>query len=364
MKPFKIVIMIVLSLLFAAVLFVVGLTIFEYRPDDEVALEINNPQQNEVAVDTDLSFMTFNIGYAGLGKNEDFVMDGGTKGRPDSEDDVLSYFEGIRSLIEEHPADFYLLQEVDQNSRRSYFVDQVEGIHETLADTHGYSYAYNFKALFVPFPVSLTDYIGFVESGLQTHSTYRVERATRRQFPGSFSWPLRVANLKRAMVVSEIPIAGKEESLVVVNLHMSAYDGDGSMREQEMSALKDFLIEQNELGNYVVVGGDFNQTFPEAKDLFETVTDIFVAYPIEDDYLPEGYRFAHDLSKPTCRLLNRPYDEHADDNQYYLIDGFIVSDNLRIVPSFSETEANAVTIDHGFEYSDHNPVYLTVRIDG
>lgn len=363
MKTIKIILMIVLSLLFAAFLFVIGLTIFEYRPADEIVLEVNNPQAAEVRIDSDLTFMTFNIGYAGLGKDEDFVMDGGTKGRPDSEDVVLDYFAGIKSLLEDHPADFYLLQEVDQNSRRSYFVDQVEGIHETL-DQHAYSFAYNFKALFVPFPVSLTDYIGFVESGLMTHSTYRVERATRHQFPGSFSWPLRVANLKRAMVVSEIPIEGKDESLVVVNLHLSAYDGDGSIREQEMNFLKDFLIEQNTLENYVVVGGDFNQTFPEAVDLFETITDDFIAYPIADDFLPVGFQFAHDPETPTCRLLNRPYDENAEDNQYYLIDGFIVSDNLTIVPSLSETEAKAVTIDHGFAYSDHNPVFLTVRLNG
>ena len=118
--------------------------------------------------------------------------------------------------------------------------------------------------------------------------------------------------------------------------------------------LKEFLIEQSEKGNYVIVGGDFNQTFPEVKDVYPAKPGYYIAYPIEDDFLPSEYSFAIDKNNPTCRLLNEPYDKNNPNTQYYIIDGFIVSNNIRI---------NRVeTINHDFEYSDHNPVILSIQL--
>ncbi|MBQ4208120.1 MAG: endonuclease, partial [Clostridia bacterium] len=56
----------------------------------------------------------------------------------------------------------------------------------------------------------------------------------------------------------------------------------------------------------------------------------------------------------TCRLLNMPYDPADPATQYYVIDGFILSPNVRL---------DAVeTKDCGFEFSDHNPVMLDVTL--
>jgi endonuclease/exonuclease/phosphatase family metal-dependent hydrolase len=306
--------------------------------------------------------MTFNIGYAGLGEDEDFVMDGGQKGRADSLSVVEDYFDGIKSLLDTYPSDFYLLQEVDQKARRSYNLNQVDGITESLGDMYSSQYALNFKSIFVPFPLSLTDYIGPVESGIQTLTKYDVSDSERHQFPGAFSWPLRVANLKRAMMVSTFEINDSDKELIIVNLHMSAYDSDGSLRDQEMAYLKTFLEAQNELGNYVIVGGDFNQTFPDAADLYPVNSDFYEAYTIENDFIPDGYRFEVDLSEPTCRLLNQPYDKDSDLTQYYLIDGFIVSDNIELVQVSPEAMYDVMTINHEFLYSDHNPVIMKFKL--
>ena len=306
--------------------------------------------------------MTFNIGYAGLGKDEDFVMDGGEKGRADSLEVVQDYFDGIKNILTDYPSDFYLLQEVDQKARRSYNINQVQGIMDTLGDEYSSQYALNFKSIFVPFPLSLTDYIGSVESGIQTLSKFEGIETERHQFPGSFSWPLRVANLKRAMMVSSFEINGSDKQLIIVNLHMSAYDSDGSLRDQEMAYLKTFLEEQKILGNYVVVGGDFNQTFPEADDLYPVSSNFYEAYTIEEDFLPNGYRFEVDLSNPTCRLLNQPYVEGSEGTQYYLIDGFIVSDNIELTPVSIDSVYTVMTINHEFLYSDHNPVIMKFKL--
>ncbi|MBN2268654.1 MAG: endonuclease/exonuclease/phosphatase family protein, partial [Acholeplasmataceae bacterium] len=307
------------------------------------------------SLDESIKVMTFNIGYAGLGAAEDFVMDGGTKGRPDSKEVVMNYLSGIQQIISENEVDIYMFQEVDLNSRRSYKIDQAETILETLGSEYSEQFAYNFKALFVPFPVSLTDYIGYVESGIATYTSFRVSDSQRQQFPGSFSWPLRIANLKRAMMVSTLPIEGSDKSLIIVNLHMSAYDGDGSLRTQEMAFLKAFMEEQSALGNYVIIGGDFNQTFPEADGVYVVPEEYYVAYPIEENWIPAGYQFQVDIEFPSCRLLNQPYDPTDSKTQYYIIDGFIVSSNIFV-------EVQAQTLDYDFAYSDHNPVVLTIKL--
>ncbi len=362
MKILKVVSKILIVILIIAVLFVGTLTVFEYRPEDLEDVEIMNNQEEVIQLDQIYQIMTFNIGYAGLGKDEDFVMDGGEKGRADSVDVVEDYFNGIQDLLTEYPSDFYLLQEVDQKARRSYQINQVQGIMDTLGDDYSSQYALNFKSIFVPFPLSLTDYIGQVESGIQTLTRFEGIQTERHQFPGSFSWPLRVANLKRAMMVSTFDISGSDKKLVVVNLHMSAYDSDGSLRDQEMEYLKTFLEEQQTLGNYVIVGGDFNQTFPEADGVFPVDSNFYEAFTIEDDFLPDGYRFEVDLSEPTCRLLNQPYVKGSEGTQYYLIDGFIVSDNIELEAVSIDHEYQVMTINNEFLYSDHNPVIMKFKL--
>ena len=362
MKLLKIVSKGLIAILLIALLFVGTLTVFEYRPEDLEEVDIINNQQESINLDQVYQIMTFNIGYAGLGEDEDFVMDGGEKGRADSKAVVQSYFDGIKDLLTDYSSDFYLLQEVDQKARRSYQINQVQGIMDTLGDEYSSQYALNFKSIFVPFPLSLTDYIGQVESGIQTLTRFEGIKTERHQFPGSFSWPLRVANLKRAMMVSTFDINGSDKKLIIVNLHMSAYDSDGSLRDQEMAYLKTFLEEQNTLGNYVVVGGDFNQTFPEADGVYPVDSNFYEAFTIEDDFLPDGYRFEIDLSEPTCRLLNQPYVKGSLGTQYYLIDGFIVSDNIELEAVSVDHPYEVMTINHEFLYSDHNPVIMKLKL--
>ncbi|MFP4286058.1 MAG: endonuclease/exonuclease/phosphatase family protein [Candidatus Izemoplasmataceae bacterium] len=352
---FKIFIKTLLVIVIILILFLGFLTIIEYRPDDIESLTVDTTVNKQASLDQSLSFMTFNIGYGGLGKHEDFVLDGGVNGRPSSEENVLAYLDGIMEIMADNHADFYLLQEVDLDSTRSFNLNQMTMIHESLGSQYDALFAYNYKAFFVPFPFSLTDHLGKVESGLLTLSNHTMKEGTRYQFPGAFDWPLRIVNLKRSMMAVEIEIEDSESSLIVVNLHLSAYDGDGSLREEEMTFLKAYMESEYEKGNYVVVGGDFNQTFPSVVDVYPVIQDYYVAFPIEEEWLLSSFSFVIDETLPTCRLLNQPYNPlDIEKTQYYIIDGFIVSDNIFV--------EHIATIDHDFEYSDHNPVMMTIRL--
>ncbi len=350
-KVLKWVMIVVLSLIVLVGGFLTYLTIFEYRPKKVEAVDEVGQNIKSINLGEEMSILIFNTGYASLGKDEDFVMDGGKMGRPKNKEVVEKYLSGIKEFLAQEQADFYLLQEVDYNSRRSYNTHQVNEYHELFAD-YNYTFALNYKAKFVPFPFSFTDYIGRVNSGIQTLSQHNVKNAFRHQLPGAFSWPIRTVNLKRAMLVNYYEINGSDKLLVVVNVHLSAYD-DGSMRKKEMDYLKAFLIAEQELGNYIIIGGDFNQTFKQIEDVYPVEEGLWTPPIIDDDFLPAGFSFFTDATKPSCRLLNKPYT--GIDHQYYIIDGFIVSSNISVI--------EVINHDLDFEHSDHNPITLKVVLN-
>ena len=119
----------------------------------------------------------------------------------------------------------------------------------------------------------------------------------------------------------------------------------------------DFLQEEYQKGNYVITGGDFNQTFPGGQKAWpNTHPDLWAPGVLDTDLLG-GFGCVYDLAVPTCRLLNQPYDPTDTVNtQYFSIDGFLVSPNVDV--------SSVKTLDLGFEYSDHNPVLLTVSLKG
>lgn len=368
-KAIKI-ILIVFSVFVVFILgFVVTLQLFEFRPEDETILEIRNSDESfsKVKLETSIKVLTFNIGYASLSETEDFVMDGGKKGKMDNKSGVENNIEGIKSILSGQNSDIYLLQEVDLDSKRSYNINQYNILHDYLA--YNSSLAYNYRSIFVPFPINPKQMMGKVNSGIATFSNFEVSDALRVQLPGSFPWPVRLANLKRCLLVSRLPIQGSNAELVIINVHLSAYD-DGSMRLEEMEALQTLMNEESVKGNYVLVGGDFNQSFPDALSSYESQSDyqykeafklsdddFWEAFPLNPKWFNENnYQLLVDSLVPTCRLLHQPYDtSNRANNQYYLIDGFIVSDNISV--------ESVQTIDQDFKYSDHNPVKISLKLN-
>ena len=155
--------------------------------------------------------------------------------------------------------------------------------------------------------------------------------------------------------MSYLPLEGSDKQLVLVNLHLEAYD-DGEGKIAQTNQLKDFIQSEYEKGNYVIAGGDFNQIFPGGLEAYPNEhPDLWTPGVLTGDMLPEGWSFAYDLATPSCRLLNQPYDPSDTVNtQYYVIDGYIVSPNVSV--------QTVETLDLGFENSDHNPVRLIVTL--
>ena len=342
----------------AAIGLVLWLTVREYRPDPVEDVKIDRtgaPKQIFLSPGDSLTVLSLNAGYAGLGKDSDFFMDGGTDVAP-TRAQMDANLTGISGLLDERKADVFFLQEVDTNSSRTNSVDQSQIYWRSLLSdgkgTYSSTYALNYSCDFVPFPWPP---IGKVHSGLQTLTRFHADRAERIALPCPFSWPVSAANLKRCLLVNYVPLDDSDKELVLVNLHLEAYD-DGEGKAAQTKVLMDFLSSEYEKGNYVIAGGDFNQTFPGALDAFPILDpSLWTPGVLEEDILPEGWQFACDLSVPSCRLLNHPYDPDPAGNQFYVIDGFILSPNVRL--------DSVETLDQQFQYTDHNPVRIQVTLE-
>ncbi len=354
MKVFKKILLALAILLGAVLVAAVGLftylTITEFRPEPEEAVTVEQNLQQPMDQDS-FTVLSWNVGYCALGEESDFFMDGGEMVRPDSKDWVSKNFAGVRGFLSGRDPDFTLLQEVDSGSKRSYGLDEVAALEEKLSRPA--AYALNFSCNYVPYPFPT---IGKVRSGLLTFSRYGISEATRISLPCPFSWPVSMANLKRCLLVSRVPLEGSDKELVLVNLHLEAYD-DGEGKLAQSQQLRDFLAAEYEKGNYVVAGGDWNQVFPNSEERWpNTHQELWTPGYLDETELSGGWRYVWDDSVPTCRLLNQPYDPaDLENTQYYVIDGFMVSPNLRV--------EQVETLDESFAFSDHNPVLLTLSLE-
>ena len=178
---------VILILLLIAVIAVGGLfgflTVTEYKPADIEALEprvLDSSASAAVPADS-LSVLSWNIGYAGLGKEQDFFMDGGSHARPGSAELVNRYLAGIKDSIVAQGADLVLLQEVDTNASRTYGIDETTALIQNTG-----VHALNYSCPFVPIPFPP---MGKVHSGLFTTTDYAITEAERIALPCPFSWP-------------------------------------------------------------------------------------------------------------------------------------------------------------------------------
>lgn len=341
----------VLLVLVLAVVWLIGwLTLGEYDPAERESLALEGAASKYLCAGDTVKIMSWNIGYAALGDNADFFMDGGSHVFTADKERVQENLDAVIAEIYAVYPDVIFLQEVDRDSARSHRIDEASQIMDACTLCRS-SFAYNYRVMFVPYPLPP---LGKVNSGIMTLTAYPISAAERIQLPVPFSWPVRTANLKRCAMVDRIPIYGSDKELVLVNLHLEAYD-DGAGRMAQTEALRAILDAEAAAGNYVIAGGDFNQGFSSVEDPYPYQEGMWKPGEIDTDVFGNGWQFAADTRTPTCRSLDKPYigaDEEAF--QYYIIDGFIVSEGLEIL--------SVETVDLDFENSDHNPVVMQVRI--
>ena len=334
--------------LYLAVIIVWG-TLTDYRPDDITEIEIEGNALSGELGDSTFTFLSWNIGFCGLGAEMDFFYDGGEMVRPTKQliekytNGVLDYLQSVDNL------DFILLQEVDKNSARTRKQDETEMILTALPK-YATSFGTNYNVQFVPLP--FTNPLGKVEIGQMNLSKNQPESSQRYSFFSAYAWPKRLFMLDRCFVVSRFKLDNGKE-IVLMNTHNSAYDAGGKLREQEMPIIRDLMLEEYEKGNYVVAGGDWNQNPPEYD-----LSKVDKTYPavlrekLDASLFPPDWQMVYDAEKPTNREIDAPLQKNK--TEVTIIDFYILSPNIQV--------EQIKTLSQNFEFSDHEPVYMKIKL--
>lgn len=319
-----------------------------YRIEDNLALEVKGIAKSVAPADGEFTIATNNIGYGSLHKDYTFFMDGGEYSVAFSEDSVKDCVNNSADILKKLDADFYLIQEVDTDSTRSYHIDEYEMITNSLS---GYctDFAYNYDSPFLFYPI--TEPHGKSVAGIATYSKYLINDALRVSLPITDSLK-KLIDLDRCLSVSRISVDNGKE-LVLINLHLSAYTGEGStVRTEQVTLLSNLIKAEYDKGNYVICGGDFNHYLPDVKNPFAESNEGYewsADFPRE--MLPAEFSVVSAVNCPSCRNLDKVMGD--PDLFFTVIDGFIVSDNIQV--------EEIKNIDTRFEYSDHNPVFMKFR---
>lgn len=323
--------------------------LIEWRPGPVEDTPVSGGGTRPVEPPASLDLLSFNIGYAGLGRRADFFMDGGKQVRPEREA-VEANLTAVKNVLRSHPADIVLLQEVDRDSSRSYGIDQAAALAGVLPG-FAHSMALNFKVPWIPYPVLRP--FGRVASGLISLSRFPPNSARRLQLPGYYPWPVRVFHLKRCLHLLRFP-APDGKDWVIINLHLSAFDKGGRLRREQMVYLKKLVVDLTGAGHYLIVGGDWNQAFPGIDGgtfaHSDTVPDWF--QKMDPAWIPAGFQWAYDRTQPSLRATNKPY--LPGQNFLTIVDGFLVGPGIEV--------QEVHTLDLDFAHSDHNPVLLRLKL--
>ena len=194
-----------------------------------------------------LSILSYNIGF-GVGPVQ--VTVGETKPRSE----FLHNLDEIARVVEETSADILLLQEVDLNSRRSHYLNQLHHLQERLAWPYA-AYTTTWKT-YVPF-----DKIGKVHECAAILSRYPILKNEARVYQFEPQHKNRLFNLllylffvwKSVIQYGQVEYRGRKINLF--NLHLDVFSR--ANRALQIQALIDW-IKHLELEKNLIFGGDLN----------------------------------------------------------------------------------------------------------
>jgi len=344
-------------LILAALLYVGGNILFavvtKFRPAPVEDVAIANPQfaisNPQSLTDSTLTFLTWNLGYGGLGQEVDFFYDGG-KMVTSPKAHVEKNNAGMVKFLEENKdVDFIFLQEADRHGKRSWNIDQVQEFANVLPN-HNYAFAPNYVVKWLPFP--FLDPMGTIYGGIVLYSKFTPVESKRIAVPNITDFPRRLFYLQRCMLMQRYPLANGSD-LVVINTHFEAYD-NGEVKKEEMKVARKIMEAEYAKGNYVILGGDWNIAPPDFNVHTwekEKLDDPLYLANNDSVFIP-GWDYVYDRTTPTNRKNNHAFDPKT--TYTTIIDYYYVSPNIEV----EEVKG----VDLGFKFSDHNPVKLKIKL--
>ncbi len=310
----------------------------------------------------ELEVMTWNIKFGG-GRISFFWECNGQRSTM-QEDEVLANLHLVAEKINQAQPDILLIQEIEYNSKRAAYINQVQWLLDNTYFNHA-AYASQWKADYVP-----SNGIGKINSGSAVLSRWPFAEAKRYALEqiGEQDLVTRYFYLKRNVLKAKV--AWEDRELYVLNTHTSAFSNDGTKRKQILR-FKELLDEVNAAGAVFVAGGDLNALPKESSQRKGFADECDDAMFEGDDYTGED-EWLDELYAAYTPAVN-PVDFAADPEPHYTFTG--TSDvpwNRKLDYLFTNGSwANGTTLTHQdadsgglstIERSDHAPVSATLEL--
>ncbi len=283
-----------------------------------------------------------------------------------SEDEVMANLAAVAEKIRQVDPDVLVLQEVDINSKRAAYVDQVQWLLDHTSLSHGV-YASQWKADYVP-----SDGIGAVDSGNAILSKYPLGDAERLalELRGDQSAIERYFYLRRNILRARLGVPG-DRALFIVAIHAEAYAKDGT-KQQHVERFKTELDSLAASGALVIGAGDLN-TLPPGSEKTSGFPDSVCTNEdfVADDYSGETHLLdgLYETYRPEIPLAdyqtdNARYFSHTTDkNGFWNRKLDYVFTNGEVVPGSGLVHQDEA---HGgvatMPLSDHAPVSVEILL--
>ncbi len=176
-----------------------------------------------------------------------------------TEDEVYSALQAIADKINEMKPDILLLQEVDINSKRSAYINEMQWLLDHTYFNYA-AYGSQWKAQFIP-----SDGLGRMDEGNAILSRWKISNAQRIQLAlRDDQDKLTRYFYERCCMVTGLIEIPHVNNLYAVNIHASAFATDDT-KQKHIVQFKDELDRIAGLGGMFVAGGDLN-TLPPGSD--------------------------------------------------------------------------------------------------
>ena len=245
-------------------------------PDSEEAIFYTADNINSVpAVDT-ITVMTWNIRFGAARSHWFGDACGDRVILPESE--VTANLLAVADYLASVDPDILFLQEIDVESKRTGYVDQVQWLLDNTNFNYG-AYASAWQSQFIP-----SDGLGRMNMGNAVLSKWEITDATRHQLSlrGDQDALTQLFYLRRNILETKIDMDGT--TFYAVNTHATAFATDDT-KQKHIQEFKDVLDRIEGEGVSFIAGGDLN-SLPVGSDSIDYCLEDICS---DETFHPEGY---------------------------------------------------------------------------
>ncbi|MEJ2544176.1 MAG: endonuclease/exonuclease/phosphatase family protein [Calditrichaceae bacterium] len=211
-----------------------------------------------------------------------------------SEKEVKHNLQGIADFIDTVQPDILLINEIDIESKRTAYIDEVQWLLNHTYFNYG-TFASNWKSQFIP-----SDGLGRMNMGNAILSRWKINDAVRIKLPlrGDQDALTEYFYLRRNILKCNIKLPGMDNFYALVT-HLSAFSTDDTKQEQ-IDVVVQTLEKMDSDNSYFIIGGDFNLLPPNATKtdycLEDMCDDESYHQPGDDPQHKEGSYFTPEIT--------------------------------------------------------------------